>query len=169
MVEVAQAGGVPEALSVHETPEPSVEDQDIFYQAWLDELLSGAMQTLLTNLYAEGRGDYFRALYGRVCEELSAAKIATALDVSPAAVENYLRVAKTRLATVLQSAVRQHVERYTPPAEVDAAFRSEWSKLGNHLERFGGLEAALQREAASSDRLPANVQHSKSFVALSKQ
>src|SRR5687767_550262 len=47
--------------------EPAAADLDAFYRAWVDELLAETMRTVMSQFHAEGKGDYFRALYGRVC------------------------------------------------------------------------------------------------------
>jgi RNA polymerase sigma factor (sigma-70 family) len=167
--EMMQSGSPPDSNLVADWTESAGGDEDIFYRAWVEDLLSRSMQALLTELYGEGRGDYFRALYGRVCEGLSAADIGKALDATPATVENYLRIAKARLARELQSAVRQHVERYSPAADVDAEFEREWAELGAHLETFGGLEESLRKEAAGHAPILAKAQPSRSFRALQEQ
>ena len=170
LADLAEKGGAPGVLPVHDSPEPAAaHDEDIFYQAWVDELLAQAMRAVREQLYAEDRGDYFRALYGRVCEGLSAGDIAESLDIPVAAVENYLRIARTRLSRTLQVAVQKQVERYSPTADVKAEFEREWSELGRNLDRLGGLETAIRREAGGLSRLPADARASKSFLALRKQ
>jgi hypothetical protein len=110
--------------------DPTTSDVDTFYAAWVDELLASTMRSVMTELHAEEKGDYFRALYGRVCEGLSAA---------------------ARLRRTLESAVRRHVQRYVPEPDIAAEFRHEWSQLEQHLQRFGGLEQAIRREVESAD------------------
>ena len=167
--DAALAGGIPEILPVSETSDPETEDLDSFYQAWVDELLSAAMRQVLAELQAEGRGDYFRSLYGRICEGLSAEEIGNALGLPAATIENQLRIAKGRLSRCLSNEVRRHVESYSTPETVQADFESEWSQLGLHLEKFGGLEGAIRLEAASLDRLPSDVRKSESFMAASAE
>jgi hypothetical protein len=167
--DAASAGGIPEILPVSETSDPETEDLDSFYHAWVDELLSAAMRQVLAELQAEGRGDYFRSLYGRICEGLSAEEIGNALGLPPATIENQLRIAKGRLSRCLSNEVRRHVESYSTPETAQADFESEWSQLGLHLERFGGLEGAIRLEAASLDRLPSDVRTSESFMAASAE
>jgi RNA polymerase sigma factor (sigma-70 family) len=167
--DAASAGGIPQILPVSETSDPETEDLDSFYQAWVDELLSVAMRQLLTELQAEGRGDYFRSLYGRICEGLAAEEIGNALGLPPATIENQLRIAKVRLSRCLSNEVRRHVESYSTPGTAEADFENEWSQFGLHLERFGGLEGAIRLEAASLDRLPLDVRKSESFMAVSAE
>ena len=169
LADVVEKGAPLGAIAVSDSSELVLRDEDVFYRAWVDDLLSRAMQTLLAELYGEGRGDYFRALYGRVCEGLSASDIGEALGVPPATVENYLRIARARLTRELQSAVREHVERYSPAADVEAEFQREWAELGDHLEQFGGLEESLRREAANRAPFPAKAQLSRSFQVLQEQ
>src|SRR5262249_39382602 len=138
-------------------------DVDAFYQAWVDDLLGRSLRALLAELHAENRGDYFRALYGRLCEGLTAAELAQGLNVSAATIENYLRVAKSRLAHSVQGMLRQQVERYTPASDIDVEFENEWRRLHAFLEQFGGLEAAIQQEAAN---LPNRTQPSAVFLAM---
>ena len=165
----AEGGGIPDLIAVSETLDPEVEDLDSFYQAWVDELLAAAMRHVLEELQAEGRGDYFRSLYGRICESLSAEEIGHALGLPAVTIENQLRVAKGRLSRCLSNAVRRHVESYSTPEMVQADFDSEWSQLGSHLEKFGGLEGAIRLEATSLDRLPLDIRKSESFVAASAE
>lgn len=165
----AEAGGVPGALAISETPEPTTSDLDQFYRAWVDELLARTMRVVFEALQSEGRGDYFRALYGRVCEGLSAQEIGEALDVPAGTVENYLRVAKTRLSRALREEVRGHLERYCAPAEIDEEFEREWTLLAEHLERFGGMDEAIRQEANSRDRIPPGSAQSESFMIVSAQ
>jgi DNA-directed RNA polymerase specialized sigma24 family protein len=144
---LAEQGGLSEIMPVSESAEPSVSELDAFYQAWVNDLLASSVQQLLAELHAEGRGDYFRALFGRVCEGLTAVEIGTALNVLPQTVENYLRVARSRLSHQLQKSVRRHVERYSRTEDIEADFQSEWTQLGEHLSRHGGLEQVLRLAA----------------------
>jgi RNA polymerase sigma factor (sigma-70 family) len=167
--DAAAAGGIPEILPVSENLDPGAEDLDSFYQAWVDELLSTAMRHVLAELQAEGRGDYFRSLYGRICEGLSVEEIGAALGASAATIENQLRIAKGRLSRTLSDEVRRHVEGYSTSETAEAEFESEWSQLRLHLEKFGGLEGAIRLEAASLDRLPFDGRKSESFLAASAE
>jgi DNA-directed RNA polymerase specialized sigma24 family protein len=164
----ADAGGMPEVLSVSPTAEPATEDLDTFYRAWVDELLARTMRKLLDDYQAAGKGDYFRALYGKVCEGLPAAEIAAALEIPVTSVENYVRAAKVQLSRRLADEVRGHVERYSPADSILAEFEGEWARLHEYLEKFGGLEEAIRQEAASLDT-PRNLGESPSFMATSAQ
>lgn len=162
---VAEAGGVPDVLVTCESAEPTMSDSDTFYHVWVDELLANTMKRVLRELHAEGRGDYFRALYGRICEDLSAAQIAAALRVQPADVENFIRVAKGRLSRCLEAEVRRHVDRYSSAGEQEADYQREWDRLHTHLARSGGLDGAIRLEASQMDRLPSASRRSASFLA----
>jgi len=164
--EVAEAGGIDGVLPVADSPEPSTADLDAFYDAWVDELLAGTMQRLMKELHAEGRGDCFRALYGRVCEGLSAAEIAEAMGVKPPEIDSYLRLARSRLTQRLQADVRRHVEQYSAGESGEEEIQKEWEQLRLHLEQHGGLEAAIRQEAARLDRLPVGSRQSASFRAV---
>jgi RNA polymerase sigma factor (sigma-70 family) len=146
--------------------EPTVGDLDTFYKAWVDELLAQSMRDLLAELQAEGRGDYFRALYGRICEEMSAVAIGEALGVPAATIENYLRVGKARLAAKLRDLVREQVVRYCSPENVAEQFEKEWAELAHFLERHGGLDAAIRVEAARANSLASPPDQSPSCLAL---
>jgi len=165
----ADAGGIPDALEVSPSAEPATEDIDTFYRAWVDELLFRTMRELLEEFQSAGRGDYFRALYGKICEELTAAEIAAALEIPVTSVENYIRAAKARLSQRLEEEVMAHVKRYSPAETIRAEFEGEWSRLRQHLEKFGGLEETIRQEAASLDSLPRNLGDSPSFVATRSQ
>ena len=165
----ADAGGIPDALAVSPSAEPATEDIDTFYRAWVDELLARTMRELLEEYQAAGKGDYFRALYGKICEGLPAAQIAAALEIPVTSVENYVRAAKAQLTRRLGDEVRAHVERYSSADSVGAEFAGEWARLHEHLEKFGGLEEAIRQEAASLDSLPENLGESPSFLATRAQ
>jgi RNA polymerase sigma factor (sigma-70 family) len=123
-------------------------DQDAFYAAWVDELLQKCLHDLARDYHRDGKGDYFRVLYGRLCEEMSIAEAAAALDISPSAVDNYYRHVRGRLSEKLESAVRSHVYRYTPIEDAEAEFAAEWGRLGTYLAEHGGLEDSVRRAHA---------------------
>jgi RNA polymerase sigma factor (sigma-70 family) len=120
-------------------------DQDAFYAAWVDDLLRTCLHNLAVDYHREGKGDYFRVLYGRLCEEMSIAEAAAALEISPSAVDNYYRHVRQRLSEKLESAVRSHVYRYTPADDAEAEFAVEWGRLGAYLKENGGVEEAVRR------------------------
>lgn len=92
-----------------------------------------------------------RVLYGRLCQGLTIAAVAEALDITPASVDRYYRHARKRLSTNLENAVRRLVERYCPAGDLEDEFTSEWVSLGRYLSEHGGLEKAVGRAYALSD------------------
>ncbi len=132
-----QGSGVPsiEALEVSDV------QVDEFYAAWVGHLLEQTIESLLHEYHTAGKGDYFRVLYGRICEDMTMPEIASAMAIAVATAENYFRAARKRL----EHDVRSQVERYCPPAECEEEFRLEWSRLGDYLSANGGLEQTLRR------------------------
>ncbi len=118
---------------------------DAFYAAWVDDLLQSVLELLLTEYNGSGRGDYFRVLYGRICDELTVPEIAEALQIKLTAAENYLRHMRQKLTERLQESVRTYVVRYSAEGDFEPEFTAEWTQLGAFLERFGGLEAVVRR------------------------
>jgi RNA polymerase sigma factor (sigma-70 family) len=135
-------------LDRYREPGPSEtlgEQDDAFYGAWVDEVLEGAIERLLEEYTSAGKGDYFRVLYGRICDQMPVAEIAESLDIRQTNVENYYRHAREKLGTALEELVREHVKRYSPPESVLEEFAAEWERLGTFLSGTGGLEAAIRR------------------------
>jgi RNA polymerase sigma factor (sigma-70 family) len=135
----SQAGGE-DFLANLSAPDDQV---DAFYAAWADDLLERAVESLLTELHEEGKGDYFRVLHGRLCEHMTMPELSAALEIPVATAENYFKAARKRLAANLESLVRQHVVRY---ADVDLGdeFASEWGRLGVYFVAHGGLDEAIR-------------------------
>jgi RNA polymerase sigma factor (sigma-70 family) len=132
---------------------PVPTDQEAaFLAAWAEDLLEKCLHELAADYHREGKGDYFRVLYGRLCDQMTIAEVAEALEISPSAVDNYYRHVRQRLAERLEAAVRSHVYRYSPPDEAAAEFAAEWGKLGEHLKEHGGLEDAVRRAHALVDQ-----------------
>lgn len=128
--------GPSESLGTHD---------DAFYAAWGDEILQGAIDRLLDEYTSDGKGDYFRVLYGRICERMTVPQIAAALEIRQTSVENYYRDARQKLGAALEELVRQHVRRYSPPESLLDEFAAEWERLGAFLSGSGGLEAVIRR------------------------
>lgn len=144
----------------------TAEQDEAFYAAWAEELLQAAVDALMQEYYREGRGDYFRVLYGRVCEGMTMPEIAHDLDLKLTDVENYLKHARKRLAESLERQLRQHVQRYTAPEELQAEFAREWGQLGEFLKARGGLEAALRRSSQDLDSAEARRRQSTSMTTI---
>lgn len=122
----------------------SGDESDFFYTAWVDELLHSASDSLMLDYHKEGRGDYFRVLYSRICEDLSNAEIAELLEIKLSDVDNYFRHARQRLLERIQESVREHVQRYSMSRSAEDDFQSEWKELGRYLEEHGGLEQSIR-------------------------
>ncbi len=124
---------------------------DAFYEAWVDEILQRAMQSLAAEYCAQGRANYLRVLYGRLCQRAAIIELAEILRLKPADVDNYYRHARDRLGKNLQQIVRRHVERYTPAEDVAGEFDLEWQQLGRYLLAHGGLEEVVGRACGQLD------------------
>jgi len=122
-----------------------VDQQDAFLAAWVEDVLQHCLHDLALEYHREGRGDYFRVLHGRLCEEMTIAEVAAALEISAASVDNFYRHVRQRLHDKLEAAVRSHVYRYAPPDEAELEFAAEWGRLGNYLREHGGLDDAVRR------------------------
>ena len=127
------------------------EEGDAFYAAWVENVLQQSVESLSAAYYAEGKGDYVRVLYGRLCQGLTIAAVAQALDITTASVDHYYRHARKRLSVNLEEAVRRLVERYSPAGELEDEFTSEWAALGQYLAQHGGLEEAVRQAYALLD------------------
>ncbi len=121
------------------------DELDEFYAAWIDEILQTAVNRLFADYDQSGRGDHFRVLYGRVCEQLSMPEIAAMLEISLSSVEGYYRHARGRLQEELHELIRQQVVRYSAADDVDDELQVETAKAREHLQKRGGLEAAVRK------------------------
>ena len=83
--------GAPEGVFREESAESA--QVDVFYAAWVADILEQAVQSLLEEYHRAGKGDYFRVLYSRICEEMTMPEIADSLSISLTAVENYFKAA----------------------------------------------------------------------------
>ena len=133
------------ALPLITSLDAPADQADAFYAAWVEELLQQAVSALFTHYHRDGKGDYFRVLYGRLCDGMTTAEIAAALDLSVSQVENAFKHARKSLAEQLEQGVRDHVRRYCAPEDADAEVAAEWGRLGEHLKAHGGLEGAVRR------------------------
>jgi len=118
---------------------------DAFYAAWVEDLVQQSVEAVATEYYGQGKGDYVRVLYGRLCRRLSIAELSEALELKPSAVDNYYRHARQRLAEKLDERLRRQLERYCPVGELEKEFALEWGQLGAYLAKQGGLEEAVRR------------------------
>lgn len=141
---------------------------DAFYAAWAEDVLVASVDGLMQELYAAGKGDYFRVLYGRLCEDMTMTQVGAALGITVATSDNYFRSTKQQLTRRLERIVRQHVERYCDEDAVNDEFQSEWHQLANFLAKHGGLEEAVRKAYREHDQ-SANLRHeSQAFKAILK-
>jgi RNA polymerase sigma factor (sigma-70 family) len=121
------------------------DEVDAFYAAWVEDVVQRSVESLAAEYCGKGQGDYLRVLYSRLCERLSVAKVAEALQLRPTTVVNYFRHARKRLSEKMEDMVRRQVERYSPPDEAKSEFDAEWQQVGKYLAASGGLEEAVGR------------------------
>ena len=117
---------------------------DAFMAIWAEELLQSTVRSLMTDYHNEGKGDYYRVLHGRICEQLTTREIADQLGVKPTDVDNYYRHARQRLGERLKLRLRTDVSYYTDLADLDEEFDREWQHLAEILQRHGSLEEAIR-------------------------
>lgn len=123
----------------------SEEQADAFYCAWVEDIMQQAVESMAADYCRKGQVDYVRVLYGRICQGMTIAETAKALNLSPAAVDHYFRHAKERLAEKLEQVTRRQIECYCPAEDHQAEFATEWQRLGRHLGEHGGIEEAVRR------------------------
>jgi RNA polymerase sigma factor (sigma-70 family) len=151
-------------VGVEEDPADGSSLEDAFYAAWGAELLQTCLQSLQDEYLRTGRGDYFRVLYGKVCEELSNQQVADALGIKVTDVENYYRRAHQHLGERLKDVLSDHVRRYCNPQDVDDEIRTEWERLGQYLRSCGGLERSIRDSYDLSDDLAARESTSRTAI-----
>ena len=83
-------------------------------------------------------------------------------------VDNYFRHARSRLEHRLRELVRWHVVRYSGKDAAAEEFLHEWHRLGDFLERNGGLEEALRHSYADFDTEPLREREVESMTAILK-
>jgi len=133
------------ALPLVTSLDAPAEQVDAFYAAWVEDLLQQAVEALCAHYHREGKGDFFRVLYGRLCDAMTTSEIARDLDITVSQAENAFKDARKRLARRLEDLVRDHVGRYCAPEDVEGQFTAEWGQLGEYLKSHGGLEGAVRR------------------------
>src|SRR5438093_2656849 len=89
----------------------ATESQDVFYVAWVEELVSSTLRSLHTELLESGKADQFRVLFGRVCDGMTNVEVAECLGLPVTTIENYFKRTKQRFAEQLEQATRRHVTR----------------------------------------------------------
>jgi len=136
---------------VEELSRSSQAEIDVFYAAWVEGMVVQAVESLAVEYCGKGQGDRIRVLYGRLCEGLTIAKAADALNLKPTTVDFYFRDARDRLAETLRRLLEEHVRRYVSPDEAEVECALEWEALGTHLAAHGGLEEAVRQTYALLD------------------
>lgn len=144
----------------------SDEQVDVFYTAWVEDVVQRAVESLAADYCRKGRVDYLRVLYGRLCQGLSIAETAKTLEVSLAAVDHYFRHAKKQLAEELEQLVRRQVQSYCPAEEAEQEYVAEWQRLGQYLSEHGGLEEAVRQAYDLFD--PVQAEKHKKGAGLTK-
>lgn len=144
------------AASIKDLDGTHDEQAEAFYVAWVEDLVQQSVESLAADYYAQGKGDYLRVLYGRLCERMT---IAEALGINSASVDNYFRHARRRLEEQLNERVRRHVEHYCSTKEAEEEFTIEWGRLGDYLKQHGGLEEAVGRAYELIDPAAAKEHH----------
>lgn len=118
------------AEHVKELNRPNQPEDDLFYAAWVEGLVQRAVDSLAVEYCGKGQGDRIRVLYGRLCEGLTIAQAADALNLRSTTVDFYYREARDRLATTLHRLLEEQARRYTPTEEAEAECLREWQDLG---------------------------------------
>ena len=133
------------AQHIEELLRTSSQENDVFYAAWVEDVMQEAVGGLAVEYCRKNQGDRIRVLYGRVCEGLTIAEVGEALDLKASTVDFYFRDARDRLAERFRELVQAQVQRYAPPETAPAEFAREWEQLGQYLSAQGGLENALRK------------------------
>lgn len=123
---------------------PAPDQADLFYRAWVEELLQRAVDLVARDYYCDNQGDRVRVLYSRLCEGLSVAETAHLLELRYSDVVSFYRQARQRLAERIRQVLRNHIARYCAEDEAQTEFEEEWQRLAEYLERHGGLEEAVR-------------------------
>jgi RNA polymerase sigma factor (sigma-70 family) len=131
---------------ISEAPPDQVE---ALYAAWAEDIVQSAVEGLLIEYISAGKGDHFRVLYGRICDELTNEEVAAALSMKVTAVESAYRQARDRLGEILRETVRSQVRRYCLFEAAESEFAEEWARLGEYLKNHGGLESAVRESYRS--------------------
>lgn len=138
---------------ITDTSDESTQQLDLFYAAWVEELLQDCVESVMADYYSRDRGDYFRVLYGRICEKMTVREIADNLGLKQETVENYFKHGRKKLAEQLELMVKERVRRYCTPQNFLSEYQLEWSSLGDYLKSQGGLERAISRSYEALDSM----------------
>ena len=149
--------------------EQSAELTDAFYDSWVEGLLLGAVENLMQEYHKTGKGDYFRVLYSRVCEQMTTPQISRALSIKQTDAENYYKACRNRLTSLLEELVEAHTRRYSLPEDAGEEFALEWDKLGCYLKDHGGLEKAIDKIYNSAAAVQTAQRQSRAVTAALRQ
>lgn len=161
--------GAGEQLPVFKDAEASTEDEDRFFASWVEGILYKAVESLMQEYHRTGKGDYFRVLYGRICEGLSVPEIAGALNLPKTSVENYHKAARKRLKSLLEEQIDRHVRQYSQPGQAAEEFTLEWGRIGEYLEKQGGLEKVISQVFAGGETTQAARRETAAITSVLKQ
>ena len=134
-----------EITEAEESDRTGEEQIKAFYAAWAEDAVGRAVESLAAEYYHQGKGDYIRVLYGRLCQDLTIAEVAEALETPPATVDHWYRHVKQALAQKLEQVVRRHAYRYCSGEEAEEEFTLEWNRLGQYMADCGGLEESVRK------------------------
>jgi hypothetical protein len=140
------------------------EQVDAFYAAWVEDIVEQAVESMAGDYCRNGQADYVRVLYGRLCQGMTIAKAAEALQLSPAVVDHYFRHAREQLSEKLKQRIRRQVQGYCPAEEAEQEFAAEWQRLGQYLADHGGLDEAVRQAYHLLDPVQARQQRAAGFT-----
>jgi DNA-directed RNA polymerase specialized sigma24 family protein len=147
-------------------PDAPVEQIDLFYAGWAEGILILAVEKMMREYHQTGKGDYFRVLYGRICENLSMPEISKSLNIDITRAENYFKAGKKRLAAILEEQVRDYVDRYCDGEAGEEEFQAEWRAMGEFLGEHGGLEGVIARTYAAFDPVDAMQRQNRAITGV---
>ncbi len=162
---LVSAGAFDDLLVSRGALEVPAEQANLFYAAWVEDLLHQCVEALMRKYHRSGNGDYFRVLYGRLCEDMTLLEVGNCLELSCSTVDSYYKTAARHLAQELEDRIRRHVDRYCDTEEVNKEFEEEWSQLGKHLDEQGGLEEAVRQTWLQKPPGTAEAHRSDSFIS----
>jgi DNA-directed RNA polymerase specialized sigma24 family protein len=147
-------------------PDAPVEQVDLFYEAWVEGILVRTVETMMREYHQTGKGDYFRVLYGRICEGMSMPEISRTLKIDTMRAENYFKAAKKRLGAILEEQVREQVSRYCEGEQAEEEFQAEWQAMGEFLSGCGGLETVIARVYKTFDPVAAMQRQNRAITGV---
>ncbi|MAE66378.1 MAG: hypothetical protein CMJ18_19075 [Phycisphaeraceae bacterium] len=141
-----------------------VEDEHVFDGLWAQSMLQQAVEALMAEYHEAGKGDYFRVLYGRICEDMTMPQIGEALGITTTTAENYYKSARRRMESKLRELVKERVQRYCDPEMLSDEFEATWEEIGAHLLSLGGLEEAILKACDDHEPAAASRSHAEAIT-----